>query len=126
MRDRFPVLFSLLSLIGLGLIYFAVDNVEAKTLGISAVDSSMTGRYVEVTGYVESAVFKENTVFVTLSDGYEEIEIVIFSELKRELGNEAVDIFLKDSVISVKGVVDEYKGSLEIIPGRRSDIKKLE
>ncbi|MBI3413393.1 MAG: hypothetical protein HY051_04935 [Candidatus Aenigmarchaeota archaeon] len=125
MENKFPALFFSLSIIGLALIYVSAGKTEAKTLSISNTDNSMVGLYVEVTGYVESARFTEDTIFIKLSDGYKDIEVVVFSDLKKAIGNEAQTLFAKDAVVSVKGVVDEYKGALEIIPNRVADIRRL-
>lgn len=125
MENRFPALFFSLSVIGLLLIYISIGKTEAKPVGISDVDSTMVGSYVEVNGYVESAKFSGDTIFVKLSDGYRTVDVVIFADLKKALGGDAQAIFAKGSVISVRGVIDEYKGAVEIIPNRVSDIKKL-
>ncbi|MBI1972019.1 MAG: hypothetical protein HYS53_01835 [Candidatus Aenigmarchaeota archaeon] len=125
MESRFPALFFSLSAIGLLLIYASAGRIEAVAAGIGSVDSTMVGSYVEVAGYVESARFSDDTIFVKLSDGYREIDVVIFSGLKRALGDGAYAIFAKGSIISVRGVVDEYKGVIEIVPNRVSDIRKL-
>lgn len=125
MENRFPALFFSLSVIGLLLIYISIGRTEAKPVGISDVDSTMVGSYVEVNGYVESAKFSGDTIFVKLSDGYRTVDVVIFADLKKALGDDAQTIFAKGSVISARGVVDEYKGAIEIVPNRISDIKKL-
>ncbi|MFH0889516.1 MAG: OB-fold nucleic acid binding domain-containing protein [Candidatus Aenigmatarchaeota archaeon] len=125
MRDRFPLLFFSLSVIGLALIYSVAGNIEPKNYEISLLDNSMVGEYVSVIGYVESADFANKNIAVTLSDGNSNINVVIFEDLKNAFGSDAYSIFSKGSVISVKGVVDEYKGLLEIIPNRISDVKRM-
>ncbi len=126
MKDRSPALFFSLSVIGLILIYQSARLVEPTATQIAFIDNQMVGEYVEVTGYVESMEFAKNAVFIKLSDGYKTIDVVVFSELMKALGDKIKNDFPAGSVISVRGVVSEYKGSLEIIPGRVSDIKKLE
>ncbi|MBI4177190.1 MAG: hypothetical protein HY516_02385 [Candidatus Aenigmarchaeota archaeon] len=124
MENRFPALFFSLSVIGLLLIYVSAGKTEAKTVGISGIDASMVGFYVETTGYVESADFAESKISVKLSDGYETVNVVVFSDLRAALGDTGA-LFSEGSVISVRGVVDEYKGVIEIIPNRVSDIRRL-
>ncbi len=126
MKNRFPVLFFSLSVIGLILIYQSAKAVEPKSMPIASIDNSMIGEYVEITGYVESVEFGKNAVFIKLSDGYKNIDAVVFSELMKALGDRIKNDFSTGSVISVRGVVSEYKGSLEIMPERVSDFKKLE
>ncbi len=125
MENKFPLVFFVLSLTGLFLIYMSAGKIESRIVGISNIDSSLIGNYVQITGYVESVKFSGNTIFVSLSDGYKSIDVVIFSDLKNALGSDAGKIFAAGSVVSVKGTVDEYQGSLEIVPGKISDIKKL-
>ena len=125
MENKFPALFFSLSVIGLLLIYISVGRTEIRAAEISDIDNSIVGSYVETTGYVESAKFSDNTIFVKLSDGYKSIDVLIFADLKKALGDDAQTIFAKGSVISVRGVVDEYKGVIEIVPNRISDMKKL-
>ncbi len=125
MKDRSPVLFFCLAVAGLALIYTAAGNVEPETLKISFLDGSMVGEYVEITGYVESADFTGKNIVVKLSDGDKYTTVVVFEDLKNSLGGSAYSLFSTGSVVSVKGVVDEYKGLLEIIPNRVSDVRKL-
>lgn len=124
MENRFPVLFFSLSVMGLALIYMSAGQVETKTVGIGGIDASMIGFYVETTGYVESAEFGRDRTIVKLSDGYDTVDVVIFPDLRKAL-DDPETLFSQGSVISVKGVIDEYRGVIEIIPNRASDIRKL-
>ena len=125
MMNRFPALFFSLSLIGLILIYQSAKVLEPKPMPIASIDNSAIGEYVEITGYIESVEFGKNAVFIKLSDGYKNIEVVVFSELMKALGDRIKNDFSIGSVVSVRGTVSEYKGSLEIVPERVSDFKKL-
>ncbi len=125
MENKFSQLFFSLSVIGLLLIYVSAGKTDPKISEIRDMDSSMVGSYAQITGYVESAKFTNSTISVKLSDGYTFIDVMIFSDLKKALGSDAENIFVTGSVISVRGVVDEYKGVIQIIPNRVSDIKKL-
>ncbi|MBI4167486.1 MAG: hypothetical protein HY515_00875 [Candidatus Aenigmarchaeota archaeon] len=125
MENKFPALFFSLSVIGLFLVYVSAGKIDPKTTDIGAIDSSMVGSYAQITGYVESAKFTGNTISVKLSDGYTVIGVMIFSDLKKGLGSDAEEIFVTGSIISVRGLIDEYKGVIQIIPNRVSDIKKL-
>ncbi len=114
-----------MSVIGLVLIYQSARALEPKPMPIASIDNSVIGEYVEITGYVESMEFGKNAIFIKLSDGYKNIDVVVFSELMKALGDGVKNDFPTGSVISVRGVVSEYKGSLEIVPERVSDFKKL-
>ncbi len=125
MENRFPAVFFLLSLSGLLLIYMSAGKTESRMTSITNIDSSLVGNYVQTTGYVESFKISGNTIFVRLSDGYKSVDVVVFSDLKNALGSDSEKIFAVGTVVSVRGTVEEYKGSLEIIPGKISDIRKL-
>ncbi len=125
MENKFPALVFSLSAIGLLLIYVSAGKIDPKSAEIGGADSSMVGSYAQITGYVESAKFTNSTISVKLSGGYTVIDVMIFSDLKKALGSDAEEIFATGSIISVSGVIDEYKGVIQIIPNRVSDIKKL-
>lgn len=125
MENKFPALFFSLSVIGLALIYISAEKTAFKTLQIGEIDNTMVGSYVETSGYVESSKFSDSAIFVKLSDGYKSVDVVVFADLKKALGGDAEAFFAEGSVISVRGVIDEYKGVIQIIPNRVSDIKKL-
>ncbi len=112
------------SLLGLALVYFAATNLEPLAMGIGQITSDHDGKVVEVSGFVASAYSSQDTLFLEISDGKDKISVVIFSSLSNQLEQAGIAIS-KDSKITVRGVVQEYKNRLEIVPGKISDIIML-
>lgn len=112
------------SLLGLALVYFAATNLEPSAMGIGQITSDYDGKVVEVSGFVTSAYSSQNTLFLEVSDGKDKISVVIFSSLSNQLEQAGI-VISKDSRIIVRGVVQEYRNRLEIIPKKISDITML-
>ena len=123
------ILASLLaSLIGLALIYVATINIEPQEIAISDITADMEGRKLSVTGHlVEKKRHEAGHLFLTISDDNAKIQVPLFSDFMKSLSgagiNEA-DFHLKDK-ISVRGIVENYKGKLQIIPKSLNDVKIL-
>lgn len=112
------------SLLGLTLVYFAATNLEPSAMGIGQITSDHAGRVVEISGFVTSAYSSQGTLFLEISDGKDKISVVVFSSLSNQLDQAGIAIS-KDSRIIVRGVVQEYRNRLEIVPGKISDITML-
>ncbi len=112
------------SMFGLALVYFAATNLEPSATPIGQITSDYDGKAVEVSGFVTSAYSSQNTLFLEVSDGKDKISVVIFSSLSNQLEQAGIAIS-KDSRIIVRGVVQEYRNRLEIVPGKISDITML-
>ena len=129
LAKNFLLILSLfVSVIGLVLIYFASLNIDPKKTTISDITADMEGRKISVTGYlVQKRETKEGHLFLTVSDNKSTIQVPVFSDLTKSLAQNGItskDFHTKDK-LSVKGTVEIYKGSLQIVPKKPADIKIL-
>jgi|GEM_PF-1724787 aspartyl/asparaginyl-tRNA synthetase len=91
---------------GLFLLLLLSATLEPPKIHLNELEQNI-GKYVVVEGYVQKAVYKENVVFIELSDGKTKAQAVFF-------GNPSYEIIENDFVV-VKGVVQVYKGAPEIV-----------
>lgn len=120
---------ALISIFGLVLIYFSTLVISPSETKISKIDANMKGKLVSVTGKISYVrVHPSGHIFLTLSDGDSKIEVPIFSNLANKLSSDGIakQEFRKGRVVRVIGVVDEYKGLLQVIPRKSTDIQILE
>jgi DNA/RNA endonuclease YhcR with UshA esterase domain len=116
------------SVFGLVLIYLAAINIQPSSIKISEIDSRLIGKTIRTTGYI---IYKSNHpaghVFLTIADGQAKIQVPLFAGFVNSLNENdvSVDDFRKGVRISVSGLVDEYKGQLQILPRKPNDIKIL-
>jgi DNA/RNA endonuclease YhcR with UshA esterase domain len=116
------------SVIGLALIYVAAINIQPSTIKIGEIDSRLIGKTVRTTGYI---IYKNNHpaghVFLTIADGQAKIQVPLFAGFVNSLNENDVfvDDLRKGTKIMVTGLVDEYKGQLQIVPRKPNDIKIL-
>ncbi|MEM7821790.1 MAG: exodeoxyribonuclease VII large subunit [Candidatus Aenigmatarchaeota archaeon] len=116
------------SVLGLILIYFSAVNIQPSTTKISEIDSRLIGKTVRTTGYI---IYRNNHpaghIFLTIADNQSKIQIPLFSGFVNSLNENdfPVDNLKKGTKIIVTGLVDEYKGQLQIIPRKPEDIKIL-
>ena len=126
---NYLVLLSLFtSIIGLVLIYFASVNLDPKEIQISSITADMEGRKLLTTGYlVEKREHKDGHLFLTLSDNKTKIQVPLFSDFMNSLNQIGITAegFQLNERISVKGVVENYKGRLQIVPKSLDDVKIL-
>jgi len=127
-KNRVTLTALLSSVIGLFLIYHATTNIEPQQISISDIASDMEGRKVSIIGsLVEKRLHEDDHLFLTISDEGSEIQVVLFSDFMKNL--EKLNITEKDfqikGKISVKGIVEIYRGNLQIIPRNLDDVKIL-
>ncbi len=109
------------SIIGLILLFIFASNMEAKEIAIGKIDKSFDGKYVNITG-VASGIKKTDTgLFFNLMEGEKKIRVVVWNSILEQFellsGIKAAEI--KDGAkISLVGIVQIYKGSLEVVPVR--------
>src|SRR3990172_2177797 len=94
------------SVAGLMILLLLAIYAEPQQLQIAGLETEI-GKIVAVTAEVESVSYKEDTVFMTLSDNTGKIKTVFF-------GNPSSEIIRGDSV-AVKGKIQLYRGNLEIV-----------
>lgn len=116
------------SITGILLIYIAARAIEPTFLEINEINFEFTGRQVRTSGYVVyKKIHPAGHIFLTISDGKERIQVPLFAGYVSSLRRNGfpVDKISKGAKISVTGLVDEYRGQLQIIPRKYDDIKIL-
>ena len=127
MQKNFLTLICFLtSVVGLILIYIAAINLKPIEIKISQITPEFIGRSVSIQGIItQKNIHSEGHVFLMISDDEFDIQVPIFSSLMNDLKKENIteSEFKINEAISVTGLVDEYRGQLQILPRKTSDIK---
>lgn len=111
----------LITLVGIILLYYIVLKTELEEVPIERIDNSYLGKTIKVTGKVTSVKYSGGHIFLTIyNKSY--INVAIFSNVANFL-NESIK---KGQRITVVGVLNEYKGRLQVVPRKASDIKVIE
>lgn len=105
------------SVLGLVILFFGIQQIEAKIIGIENINQEEVGRLVSVQGTVESRYYNGQHLFFTIKDGTGKIKVVIFENMFSRLGLEPSEIE-KGMNLRIEGEVKKYEGELEIIPER--------
>ena len=116
------------SIAGLISLFFIAKTSIPQRGSLSEIDSSSVGKTVSVTGKIISKkVHSAGHVFLTISDGDSRVTVPLFSGYLKNLEKEGITQYnLRiGTEISVIGTVQEYQGTIEIIPKKTSDIKIL-
>jgi len=127
MQKNFLTLICFLtSVVGLILIYIAAINLKPIEIKISQITPEFIGRSVSIQGIItQKNIHSEGHVFLMISDDESDIQVPIFSSLMNDLKKENIteSDFKINEAISVTGLIDEYRGQLQILPRKTSDIK---
>jgi len=116
------------SILGLTLIYIAAVNIQPLETEIGEIDYQLMGRTVKTTGYISyKRTHPEGHIFLTISDNGATIQVPLFAGFVNALnGNGLTENDLrKGAQISITGLVDEYKGQLQVTPRKPDDVKIL-
>ncbi|MEM5766300.1 MAG: OB-fold nucleic acid binding domain-containing protein [Candidatus Aenigmatarchaeota archaeon] len=118
----------LISSAGLVLVYFSALKVSPCDIKISKIDSGSIGKLVSTSGKISYVRIHPNGhIFLTLTDGDSRIEVPIFSSLASKLNDGMTKYDLrKGKVVKITGIVGEYKGQLQIVPQKPTDIRILD
>lgn len=115
----------LASLTGLALIYLASVHVQPTLVRISEVGDDAVGGWVVVEGNItHRSDHPEGHIFLRLGDGTGEMMVPVFRGLAERL--EGRECLQKGHRLRVRGRVEEYRGSLEVVPKEPDDILCLE
>ena len=116
------------SVFGLLLIYVASLAIEPSEIQIQEISFDHVGTSVTTSGKVTYVnQHPAGHIFLTLTDGVGTIEVPIFSAVANDIrNNDDMDIPRKGSTIRVTGTVGEYKGNLQVIPAKASDVSRGE
>ncbi|WP_297489541.1 OB-fold nucleic acid binding domain-containing protein [Thermococcus sp.] len=96
-----------------------------KLLPIGNVKEDMLGEIVVVEGNVKELKEIGSNLKLVLDDGTGEIAVFIPGSVVRELSNDTRSKLKEGLGVEVGGYLDEYKGTLEIIPYTASGIRPL-
>jgi len=128
-KNLFLIASFISAIVGIVFIYYAATNIKPSQLRIEEISSEMIGRSVTTIGYISlKTVHPDGHIFLTLTDNTKnKISVPLFAGFVSELRNNHfnTNMLQKGTQLEVSGLVDEYKGQLEIIPRKASDIKIL-
>jgi DNA/RNA endonuclease YhcR with UshA esterase domain len=111
----------LVSAFGLVLLYFVAAHSQPAVVKISEIDYDTAGSKVIVEGQIVSkSVHKDGHIFLKISDGTGKISVVLFSGTSEQLDASCIQV---GSNIRAVGKVEEYRGSLEVIPRGGNDVR---
>ncbi len=127
MNDKTLLKISLLvSTIGLILLFFVSSYARPPNAKISEITYDDVGRYTVIQGKISSkSVHKDGHIFLDITDETGTMKVVLFSGTAETLESGTLACLVKGKSIEIKGKVDEYKGSLEILPKEGTDVKCL-
>lgn len=109
---------SVLSIIAL---YFAVLQLDYRSVKVGEVTGNLAGNVVNVTGYASDVYLHKNGhIFFNLKDGQDKVRVVIWESDVEQLEYSGVNITSLENGDKVRiiGTVEMYKGEPEIIPVR--------
>ncbi|MFQ5976387.1 MAG: exodeoxyribonuclease VII large subunit [Candidatus Hydrothermarchaeales archaeon] len=113
----------LVSTIGLITLFFVSSYTRPPNVKISEITYDDVGVYTVIKGKITSKnVHKDGHIFFDIADDTGKMKVVLFSGTAETLNSETLACLEVGKNIEVKGKVDEYKGSLEIIPKVGEDV----
>lgn len=129
LSKNYVLLTSLMSsVVGLVLIYIATSSIEPNEIPISDITADMEGRKVLVIGHLaDKRTHEDGHLFLTISDNNSKIQVPLFSDFMKQLNKIGItgDDFHEGDKVSVSGILENYKGRLQIMPKNLNDIKIL-
>ena len=102
-----------ISIIGIVALFFILEAIEPKHVSISEINNEMIGQHVTVKGVANNVYNNEGTLFLSLTDGNQNIKVIMFQSSSEVNENDTIEVI---------GKLALYKNELEIIA---SGIKKL-
>ena len=119
MIEKEVLLSLILFFVGIFILYFSSIFYKPKILKIQEITKELIGKKVCVKGEISYVRRTKKAIFIKVFDDTQEIFIPIFSYLANKI-SEKIE---KGKKVVVCGVVDEYKGILELKPYSLNDIK---
>ncbi len=100
----------------------AADNTAASTTEkIGALDAARVNQRVQVSGQVTRVSKFSQGVRATIADDSGEITLVLWQDVYGQIPNAGE--LQKGAQVTVLGKLTQYRGELEIVPNRASDVK---
>jgi len=122
LMNKIVVICSLIAIVGILLLFYLAKVTQPNFISLNEIDSTYIGKTVSTSGRIVAITYSKGNIFLTIYDKNSSISVPIFSNVAKYL-----DVSLrKGQKIVVSGVVDEYKGRLQIVPRKASDIKVVE
>jgi DNA/RNA endonuclease YhcR with UshA esterase domain len=113
---------SAIAIFGICLLFYLAKTSKPNFVPLNEIDSTYIGKTISTSGRIVSVSYNKGNIFLTIYDKNSSINVPIFSNIAKYL-----DVNLKKGQkIVVSGMVDEYKGKLQIIPRKASDIRVVE
>jgi exonuclease VII large subunit len=104
------LLIFILAVIGLTIIYFAVSSINPIELKIEAIEDSMNGRLVKISGTISNIrKSRAGNLYLTVSDG-KDITVPILNGKFKNLAAKRGD------AVEIIGLVTKYNEELEVMP----------
>ena len=120
--NKVVIVCSTISFVGILLLFYLAKTSKPNFIPISDIDSTYIGKTISTSGRIVSINYNKGNIFLRIYDKNYSINVPIFSNVAKHL-----DVSLKKGQrIVVSGIVDEYKGKLQIVPRKASDIKVIE
>lgn len=109
------------SLTGVAAIYAAAMQTHPMMTPIASLDNDFVGLKVAISGQVvDSYEHRDGHLFLKLRDDSEGVvSVPVFARLRAELG-EPIELL---DMVQVTGEVELYRGELEVVPERASDVR---
>ncbi len=116
----------LVSTLGLGILFYVSINYEESVGSISQLDYDAVGNRAAITGEVLSmSTTKDGHVFLKVGDSSGWIRVVLFDSYVTKLGEDQLNCLRTGGFLWVRGIVEEYRGSLEVVPRKEGDLRCL-
>ena len=110
------------AVIGAFLLFYVAKISEPNFIPLNEIDSTYVGRTVSTSGRITSITYSKGNIFLTIYDKNSTISVPIFSNVAKHL-----DVPLrKGQRIIVSGLVNEYRGKIQVVPRKASDIRVVE
>ncbi|MCS7106017.1 MAG: OB-fold nucleic acid binding domain-containing protein [Candidatus Aenigmarchaeota archaeon] len=106
------------------MIYFSALKIQPQEVRLSEINFEFLGKTVKTRGkIVYSNSHPSGHLFLTISDGKRKLQVPLFSSFMEKLSERIDKSELKEGrIITVVGIVSEYKGELQVIPRKIEDI----
>jgi len=101
-----------LSLLGIIALVFFAKTLEPQRIALAQLNGDYVGKLVEVSGSIASVSTKESVTIVKICSS-QCVDVVFFKSLREKLSFITLS---KNQWLTVRGVVSEFKESLEITP----------
>jgi len=111
-----------IAIFGICLLFYLAKTSKPGFVPLNEIDSTYIGKTISTSGRIAFVNYNKGNIFLIIYDKNSSLSVPIFSNVAKYLN---VNL-KKGQKIVVSGMIDEYKGKLQIIPRKASDIKVVE